>query len=462
MCIFVSEITTRDYLPVRTCGRPSGPDGRKLRCGGAYNYLNTMEIIIILLLILLNGLFAMSEVALISARKSNLNTQAKQGSKTARQALLLAEDPDKFLSTVQIGITLIGILTGIYSGDALAGRFGVLLAATGLPLRTATMIAQVVIVVVVTYITIVFGELVPKRIGLNASERVAKAVARPMHILSVAASPFVWLLSRSIEAVTRLMGLKETESKVTEAEIRSIIQEGAEDGEVQEVEQKIVGRVFSLGDRTVGSIMTHRSEIVWIDLSMSADRIRELVDGSPHNRFPVADGNLDRVEGVVYLKDLFTHINDPDFAVRKVLRPAKFFHEETEVYNALEQLRTEHLGYGIVCDEFGITQGIVTLRDILEALVGTMLEEREEPDIVPREDGSALVDGQCPFYDFLAYYGLEDVLPHNEYNTLSGLILDELEHIPQTGEQLQWQMFRFEIVDMDGARIDKILVTRLS
>ena len=233
-------------------------------------------------------------------------------------------------------------------------------------------------------------------------------------------------------------------------------------GEVQEVEQKIVGRVFSLGDRTVDSIMTHRSEIVWIDLSMSADRIRELVDGSPHNRFPVADGNLDRVEGVVYLKDLFTHINDPDFAVRKVLRPAKFFHEETEVYNALEQLRTEHLGYGIVCDEFGITQGIVTLRDILEALVGTMLEEREEPDIVPREDGSALVDGQCPFYDFLAYYGLEDVLPHNEYNTLSGLILDELEHIPQTGEQLQWQMFRFEIVDMDGARIDKILVTRLS
>ena len=148
--------------------------------------------------------------------------------------------------------------------------------------------------------------------------------------------------------------------------------------------------------------------------------------------------------------------------MRKVLRPAKFFHEETEVYNALEQLRTEHLGYGIVCDEFGITQGIVTLRDILEALVGTMLEEREEPDIVPREDGSALVDGQCPFYDFLAYYGLEDVLPHNEYNTLSGLILDELEHIPQTGEQLQWQMFRFEIVDMDGARIDKILVTRLS
>ena len=421
-----------------------------------------MEILIIALLILLNGIFAMSEMALVSARKSNLEMQARQGSRGARKALRLAKDPDRFLSTVQIGITLIGILTGIYSGDTLAARFGEQLARLGLSLRSATAIAQVVIVILVTYLTIIFGELVPKRIGMNAAEKAASILARPMGALSTIASPFVWLLAKSTAAVTRLLGLQKAESKVTEAEIRSIIQEGAEDGEVQEVEQKIVGRVFSLGDRTVDSIMTHRSEIVWIDLSMSADRIRELVDGSPHNRFPVADGNLDRVEGVVYLKDLFTHINDPDFAVRKVLRPAKFFHEETEVYNALEQLRTEHLGYGIVCDEFGITQGIVTLRDILEALVGTMLEEREEPDIVPREDGSALVDGQCPFYDFLAYYGLEDVLPHNEYNTLSGLILDELEHIPQTGEQLQWQMFRFEIVDMDGARIDKILVTRLS
>lgn len=421
-----------------------------------------MEIVIILLLILLNGLFAMSEVALISARKSSLNAEAKQGSKRARRALQLAEDPDKFLSTVQIGITLIGILTGIYSGEALAGRFGEVLAGTGLSLSTATALAQAVIVVTVTYVTIVFGELVPKRIGMSAAERVAKAVARPMHALSVVASPFVWLLSRSIEGVTRLLGLKEAESKVTEAEIKSIIQEGAEDGEVQEVEQQIVGRVFSLGDRKVESIMTHRSETVWIDLSMTAGQIHELVEREPHNRYPVASGSLDRVEGVVYLKDLFAHIGDTDFSVAKIMQPAKFFHEETEVYNALEQLRNEHLGYGIVCDEFGVTQGIVTLRDVLEALIGTMPEEREEPDIVPRSDGSVLVDGQCPFYDFLCYFGVEDVFPHSEYNTISGLILDELEHIPQTGEQLRWHIFRFEIVDMDGARIDKVLVTRLA
>lgn len=229
-----------------------------------------MEILVILLLILLNGLFAMSEIALISARRSNLEMQARQGSAGARQALKLAKDPDRFLSTVQIGITLIGILTGIYSGDTLAAKFGGELARLGIPLRTATVTAQVTIVIAVTYLTIIFGELVPKRIGMNAAERAAKIVARPMRLLSVAASPFVWLLSRSTAGVARLLGLQRAESKVTEAEIRSIIQEGAEDGEVQAVEQQIMGRVFSLGDRTVESIMTHRSELAWIDAAASA------------------------------------------------------------------------------------------------------------------------------------------------------------------------------------------------
>lgn len=419
-----------------------------------------MEILVILLLILLNGLFAMTEVAVISARRSNLNTRARQGSKRAREALRLAEDPDRFLSTIQIGITLIGILTGIYSGATLAGRFGALLASAGLPLGTAVPIAQVVIVVAVTYLTIVFGELVPKRLGLSAAEQVAMLAARPMRLLATAARPFVWLLARSTAGMTRLLGIREAESKVTEAEIKTIIQEGADDGEVQEVEQRIVGRVFSLGDRTVGSIMTHRSDIVWIDDALAPAQIRELVNRTPHNRYPVAHGNLDSPTGVVFLKDLFAHLGDTEFRLTDILRPAKYFHEQTEVYNALEQLRNEKLGYGLVCDEFGVTQGIVTLRDILEALVGSMPEEREEPDIVVRDDGSCLVDGQCPFYDFLVHYGLEDAYPHNQFNTLSGLVLDELEHIPQTGERLTWDNFTFEIVDMDGARIDKILVSK--
>ena len=418
-----------------------------------------MEIVIIILLILLNGIFAMSEIALISARRSNLELRARQGNAGARRALRIIEDPDKFLSTIQIGITLIGILTGIYSGDALAAKFGRELALLGIPLRTATIAAQVTIVVIVTYLTLIFGELVPKRIGMNTAEKIACAVARPMRALSVAASPFVWLLSRSTAAITRLLGLKESDNKVTEEEIRSIIQESVDDGEVRVVEQQIVGRVFSLGDRAVDSVMTPRSEIVWIDIAMTTDQIRERVNRNPHSLYPVADGELDKLVGVVYLKDLFQHLAEPDFNLCKTLRPVKFFHESCEVYNAMDQLRSEQLGYGIVCDEFGVTRGIVTLKDIFEALVGEIPEDLDEPDIVRREDGSCLVDGQCSFYDFLAYFNMEEVIPHTAYKTISGLILDELDHIPQTGEKLHWNRFTLEIVDMDGARIDKILVT---
>lgn len=417
-----------------------------------------MEILVILLLILLNGILAMSEIALISARPSKLETQARQGSSRARQALNIAEDPDKFLSTIQIGITLIGILTGIYSGETLAVKFGGRLAQLGIPLPAATLAAQITIVIAVTYLTLVFGELVPKRIGMSVAEGAAKLVARPMKLLSTAASPFVWILSKSTSAVTRLLHLPRTESKVTEEEIRSIIQEGADDGEVQQVEQDIVERVFSLGDRTVESVMTHRSEMVWIDASMQAEQIRDRVNRTPHNRYPVGDGSLDKLLGVVFLKDLFREIDKPGFDIRKLITPTKFFHEGLEVYNALEQLRREQLGYGIVCDEFGITRGIITLKNIFEALVGEILGEQEEPDIVTRADGSYLVDGQCPFYDFLAHFDAGNSCPDNAYNTVSGLVIDKLAHIPHTGERLFWSGFELEIVDMDGARIDKILV----
>lgn len=428
-----------------------------------YSYLcnakrDYMEILIILLLILLNGVFAMSEVALISARKSNLRIQAAHGSRTARRALELAEDPDKFLSTVQIGITLISILTGIFSGAAFADDLGRVFAAWGVP--SANAIAQAVIVIVVTYFSIVFGELVPKRIGMNLAEGVAKVVAMPMYYLSKLMSPFVWLLSKSIELVTYLLCLKDADSKVTEAEIKSIIQEGAESGEVQEVEQRIMGRVFSLGDRTVDSIMTHRSDMIWLSVSMDADAVREKVSSDPHSVYPVIDDNPDRLLGVVYLKDLFSALDSESFNIRDIIHPAKYFHELNEVYNALEQLRVEHLRYGVVCDEFGVTQGIFTLQDILEALLGDMPAEREEPNIVERADGSLLVDGKCPFYDFLAYYAIDDVYDHSAYNTISGLILDIMGHIPTVGEKVSWNEFDFEVVDMDSVRIDKIMVRR--
>lgn len=421
-----------------------------------------MEILIIILLILLNGIFSMSEVALISARKSNLRMQAARGSRSALRALSLAEDPDKFLSTVQIGITLIGILTGIYSGAAFAHQLGAKFVEWGFPSSAAYMVAQALIVIVVTYLSIVFGELVPKRIGMSAAESVAKRVANPMYYLSVIASPFVWLLSHSIELVARLLHLSDVESTVSEAEIKSIIQEGTESGEVQEVEQRIVDRVFSLGDRSVGSIMTHRHDMVWLDVSMPKQELCRIVSSEPHSIYPVIDGNPDRLLGIVFLKELFGVVQNEDFSLANYVRAPKFFHEQTEVYNALEQMQTEHLSYGVVCDEYGVVQGVVTLRDILEALVGDMLEESEEPNIVARDDGSAFVDGKCPFYDFLLHYDLEDCVSHSDYNTVSGLVLDVLGHIPEVGERLSWQGLEIEVVDMDGARIDKLLISRES
>lgn len=415
-------------------------------------------------LILLNAVFACAEIAVLSVNEVKLNKMCAEGNRKAKRLSKLTAQPARFLSTIQVAITLAGFLGSAFASENFSDGLADWLISLGvaIPHGTLDTICVIIITLILSYFTLIFGELVPKRIGMKSAERVAILVARPMQVLAKVTSPFVWLLSRSIELITRLLGIRDTESKVTEEEIKSIIQEGTEDGEVQIVEQQIVGRVFSLGDRKVGSIMTHRSEIAWIDPAMTPAEIRELVGREPHTLYPAARSNLDRLAGVIYLKDLFTHIGEEDFDVASILRPAKFFHEETQVYTALEQLRSEQVGYGIVCDEFGVTQGIVTLHDIFEALVGSIPEEREEPDIVHREDGSCLIDGQCPFYDFLVCYGLEDVYPNNLYNTLSGLILDELGHIPQTGEKLRWNTFTFEIVDMDGARIDKILACETS
>ncbi|MBQ8500720.1 MAG: HlyC/CorC family transporter [Bacteroides sp.] len=419
-----------------------------------------MEIIIILALILLNGVFSMSEIALISARKSSLNNDARKGSASARTALKLSNDPDKFLSTVQIGITLIGILTGIYSGDALADDLGHVLEAWGFPVAYARITAQSLIVFLVTYLTILFGELIPKRVGMAASTRIAKLLARPMYVLSLVASPFVWLLSKSTAVVFGLLHINTTSEKVTEEEIKSMIDEGTENGEVQEVEQEIVDRVFSLGDRSVSTIMTHRSDIVSIDIDMSNAEIFETVYEHLYQVYPITRGKtLDDIVGVVYLKDLFGKLQEKHFNLRNVIRPPQYFHESMDVYKSLDQIRKNHIKYGLVCDEFGSLQGIVTMKDILEALVGSLPGEAEEADILPRTDGSWLISGQCPFYDFLRHFDREDLYTDNIHNTLSGLILSCLGHIPHTGESLQWSDFKLEIVDMDGARIDKVLVS---
>lgn len=421
-----------------------------------------MEFIVIIGLILLNGLLSMSEIALVSARKARLESQAKKGKKSAQKALELSKEPDRFLSAIQIGITLIGILTGLFSGEAFAGTLAEVLSKISFIEPYSLAVSKLIIVIIVTYLTLVLGELVPKRIGLSFSEQVAMAISKPMGILSKITAPFVWILSKSTKAVVTLIGLNNAgdNNKVTEEEIKAIVHEGFEDGEVQEVEHDIVERVFHLGDRTVGSIMTHRSDLVYIDIADSIDVIREKVKTNLYNTYPVISEKFDNIQGVVFLKELFGYIDSPDFSISKILRPAHFIQENMSVYRALEQFRQSRVKYGIVTDEFGSVQGIVTFKDIVDALIGEVNEIDEEPEIIRRKDGSVLVDGQCSFYSFLEYFDMEDLYEENDYNTLSGLILEILERVPTTGDCFSWMSFDFEIVDMDGARIDKVLARK--
>lgn len=421
-----------------------------------------MEIFIIIGLILLNGILSMSEIALVSARKARLELEAKRGNKSAQTALKLAGEPDRFLSTIQIGITLIGILTGLYSGEAFAYNLAEMVRHVSVLEPYAVGISKTTIVIIVTYLTLIMGELVPKRIGMGYAERVSMLVAKPMYLLSKLASPFVWLLSKSTALTIKVTGIKANEdNKVTEEEIKAIVKEGFDGGEVQEVEQDIVERVFNLGDRNVGSIMTHRSDLVWLDVTDSIEKIREKVQENLYNIYPVASEKFDNIKGVVYLKDLFGRIDEPDFLLEEVIRPAQYLPENQSVYNALEQFKQARVKYGIVTDEFGGIQGIVTLKDIMEGLIGQVPEMGEEAEITQRADGTWLVDGQYNFYDFLEYFDMEDLYAEHDYNTLSGLILEILERVPKTGETLNWLTFEFEIVDMDGARIDKVLVKKI-
>lgn len=420
------------------------------------------EFFIIVLLILFNGVLAMSEIALISARKGFLANEEKKGSKSAKTALRLANQPDKFLSTIQIGITVIGILTGIYSGNVLADDFSAFLGSCGISAKYSPILGQAVIVIMVTYLTLIFGELVPKRIGMSDAEKAAKIVARPMYFLSIISSPFVWILTKSTSFIFNLFGFKPDENKVTEAEIKSLIEEGTKDGEVQEVEQDIVDRVFLLGDLRVSSLMTHRSEVIVLDINMTNDEIREIVQENMHDIYPVVDRNFENVKGVVQLRDLFFKLQQSDFNLENVITPASYFHENMSVYKVLEQMKEKRISQALIYDEFGSCEGVITLKDILEGLVGTIEDTQSEPDIIKRqnEDGW-LVDGQCPLHDFLTYFESEDLYDaDSDYNTLGGVILEELEHIPLSGEIVKWHDFVLEVVDMDGVRIDKILVTR--
>ncbi len=399
----------------------------------------------------------MSEIALVSARKVRLEGAAKKGNKSAQRALNLASSPDRFLSTVQIGITLIGIFMGMYSGKSFSAKLQVLFSQIEFIRPYAHIISDVIILIVITYLTLVLGELVPKRIGMTNPEAISRIVAGPMTVLSKITAPFIWLLSTSTNFVIKIMRIRrKDDNRVTEEEIKAIVQEGTEGGEVQEVEQDIVERVFFLGDRKIGSLATHRSELIWIDIDDTVDDIKKKVNDDIHYVYPVADKSLDSLLGIVFLKDLFINIDREDFYLSKYIRKALFLHEGQSVYSVLAQLKESKAHYAFVTDDYGSIDGLITMNDILEALVGEMDDEREQP--IARKDGSVLIDGQYSFYDFLSYYDMQALYPDYPFNTLSGLILDQLKHVPTTGEKMSWLDFELEIMDMDSARIDKVLV----
>jgi len=418
-----------------------------------------MEILLLAGLILLNGLFSMAEIALVSARKSRLESQANKGDKEAAEALKLASRPETFLSTVQMGITVIGILTGIYSGENITDDFAAFLHRWPALAPYSHGIATAIVVIIVTYFSIIFGELVPKRIGLSRPEGIAKAVARPMRWLSMITHPFIWLLSKSSNLIVRIFSLKPNDNQVTEEEIKAIISEGTEQGTIEETEQEIIERVFHLSDRNITSLMTHRSDIIWFNLNDSEETIKGKITSEPHSIYPICDNSIDHIKGVVSIKDLYI---SPDNALFKdLMRPALFVPENNTAFQVMEKFKESQLHSCFIVDEYGSILGMITLNDILEAIIGEM-PQPDIPDyeIIEREDGSFLIDAQIPFYDFLARFEKTEHMNEGEqeFDTLAGFILHRLERIPHTGDLIQWKGFHIEIVDMDGHRIDKILV----
>ncbi|MDI1318292.1 hemolysin family protein [Flavobacterium sp.] len=420
-----------------------------------------MEILIILFLILLNGVFSMSEIALISARKNRLETAAKKGNTNAKVALDLANSPNKFLSTVQIGITLIGILTGIYSGDKITTDVRLFVEGFASLKSYADTISVGIVVVILTFFSLVLGELLPKRIGLNHPESIAKAVAVPMKIISQVTAPFIWLLTISTDGLLKLLNIKPTaDGKVTEEEIKAIIKEGTEGGEVQEIEQDIVERVFHIGDRKIKSLMTHRKSIVFLSYEDGFDKLKSKVLNELHSIYPVCkDNNMDDVEGIVLLKDLFANFEQGNFDLKSITKEPVYLIEHTSAYKALENFKKSKVHYAFVTDEYGVFQGIITLNDILEALVGDASDfDEDEYQLIAREDGSWLVDGLYSLHDFLTYFDMDELTNDYEVTTVSGLLMTEMGKIPRQGEKLFWNKFELEVIDMDGAKIDKVLV----
>lgn len=426
-----------------------------------------IEFLVILLLILLNGVLAMSEIAMVAARKPRLEKAAKNGDKTAKKALQLSNNPGKFLSTVKIGITVIGILMGIYSGEKIEDDLANILGQYELLKEKSETIATIIIVVVLTFCAMVLGELVPKRIGLAMPDKISRAMAFPMYALSIIVAPFTWLLTITTDLFVKILRIKKTtESRVTEEEIKAAVQEATESGTVQEIEQDIVENVFHLGDRKVNTLMTLREEITWLNAKESIEDIKKKIIGTVHKSLPVSDGVLDKVNGVIHSKDLLNAIlKNQSLDLVKMAKPPIFFNENEKAYNALHTFRELNQQIGLVRDEKNLIVGVLTMTDIIDALTGDIIQElHETKQIIPRTDGTYLVDASVPLPEFARYFELDIVSDNSvdELVSVGELTSQYTRNNPHTGDHFEWKNLRIEIIDMDGKRVDKVLVTQLN
>ncbi len=421
------------------------------------------EGIIILVLIVLNGILSASEIAVVSSRKARLQAEADKNNAAAKLALNLKESPNNFLSTVQIGITLIGILTGFFSGGSISTYLAEQMNYIDFLKPYSSQLSVIIVVLLITYITLVLGELVPKRIGMAIPEKYATLIAIPMTFLSKVVKPFVWLLSVSTDAIVKLLNIKISKNNVTEEEIKALVDEGVDSGVIEGIEHDIVDRLLSLGDKRAINLMTHRSNISFLDLKDTAEEHRQVILQTGHSIYPVCEGSLDNIKGVVHVKMLLKqYLTQSPVSLSSLIQPVKYVNENSSSYTILNILRTSKIHQAVVIDEYGSAQGIITLNDILSDLIGDFADNDigDKPKIKLTEYGFYLVDGQYQLDDFLSQFDLglseEDEDEIANVTTIAGLVFQLLDHVPEEGERVIYKGYIFEVIDMDGNRIDKL------
>jgi len=417
------------------------------------------DILILVLLLLINSLFVMSEMAVVSARKARLQQLANEGNKNAATALNLAQNPNTFLSTVQIGITLVSVLLGALGGPAFSEPLAELFKRWPALVPYADSLALGIVVVLITTLSLVLSELVPKRIALHDPEKIAASISGLMLFISKLFSPLVWILGRVTDSILRILGIQPSiEPPVTEEEIQLLINQGTKAGVFEEAEQDMVEGVFSLSDSRVYSLMTPRADIVWIDITDSQDEIRRKISESPYSRFPVCKDSLDTVLGIIKARDLLAppSLSSENFKLKEKLRPAIYIPETMLASRALEVFKEKNAEIMFIIDEFGSLQGLLTLNDIIEEIVGDI---EVEPQATQRQDGSWLLDGMLEVDNFKEIFKVERLPHEDEYETLSGFVMMSLGRVPQAADRFEWDNLRFEVMDMDGHRVDKVLVT---